>query len=248
MTTHANRIAIVTGAARGIGQAICRGLAKRSVAAVIGVDLQDMSETREQVKSSGAQWGEKTLDVSNPAQVRKAAEEILQEFGRCDILVNNAGIFPSKAFDELTYDEWRRVMAVNVDSQFLMSRSFIASMKANNWGRIVNIGSSSVQQPAANFAAYRASKMAVIGLTRGMAADLGQYGITVNVVSPSLTATPGATEFGNAVRLQAVSQRQAIKRIAQPDDIVGTVLFLTSEDCAFVTGQTLIADGGLSFS
>ena len=235
MSTHQGRVAVITGAARGIGQAICRGIAARG-AEVVGLDLRDMAETAAQVQACGASWMGQQLDVSSAPDVARVAREILTQRGRCDILVNNAGIYPAKAFDELEFEEWRHVMAVNVDSQFLLCRALVGSMKANGWGRIVNITSGSVQFPVANLSAYKASKMAVIGLTRGMAADLGQYGITVNAASPSLTRTPGAQEFGNAVRFEQMAQLQAIKRVAEPDDVVGTILFLTSEDAHFMTG------------
>jgi NAD(P)-dependent dehydrogenase (short-subunit alcohol dehydrogenase family) len=246
MKTHQDRVAVVTGAARGIGQAICHRLAERG-AKVVGLDLLDMTETAHLVQAAGVEWMGRRLDVSSPPDVTRVTNEILAHFGRCEILVNNAGIYPSKPFDELTFEEWRRIMTVNIDSQFLMCRAVVGSMKAQGWGRIVNITSGSVQLAGANLSAYKASKMAVIGLTRGMSADLGQYGITVNAASPSITRTPGTVEFGNYVRLEQLAQRQAIKRVAEPDDVVGTILFLTSEDAHFVTGQTLLADGGLCY-
>jgi len=247
MTTHEGRIAVVTGAGRGLGQAIAAGLAARG-ANIVGVDIADAAETRALVEASGAEWLGIVADVSSPDDVTRVAEEALARFERCDILVNNAGIFPNCPFDELSFEEWRRVLGVNLDSQFLMSRAFVPSMKERGWGRIVNITSGSVQLATERTAAYKASKMGTIGLTRGMAADLGRYGITVNAASPSLTRTPGVLDSGSAAAaLEIMATRQAIKRVSEPTDIVGLILFLTGEDSHFVTGQTILADGGLCY-
>ena len=247
MTTHAGRVAIVTGAARGIGQAIAAGLAARG-AVVVGVDIAEAEETRALVEAQGARWLGITGDVSSPDDVRRIAERVLLHFGTCDILVNNAGIFPACAFEELSFEAWRKVFAVNLDSQFLMSQAVVPAMKAGGWGRIVNFTSGSVQLATENTTAYKASKMGAIGLTRAMSADLGKYGITVNAASPSLTRTPGVLSSPSAAgRLEEMARMQAIKRVSEPSDVVGLILFLTGEDSHFVTGQTILADGGLSY-
>lgn len=247
MGTHRGKISVVTGASRGIGQSIAVGLAQRG-AAVVGVDVTNLAETKEKVEGAGADWLGVVADVSSPTAVAGAADEIMSEFGRCDVLINNAGIFPTCSFDDLSFEEWRNVIAVNLDSQFLMSKAMVPSMKRGGWGRIVNFTSGSVQLATENTAAYKASKMGVIGLTRAMSADLGKFGITVNATSPSVTRTPGVLESPNAAKkLAAIANMQAIKRVCEPDDIVGLVLFLTSETAHFITGQTILADGGLSY-
>ena len=247
MTSHTGKVAVVTGAARGIGQAIAAGLAARG-ASIVGVDIAGTEETRVLVEASAAKWLGIVADVSSPADVARLTEETLSRFGKCDIVVNNAGIFPGCAFEDLTFDAWRKVISTNLDSQFLVSQAFVPSMKARGWGRIVNLTSGSVQFSTEKGAAYKASKMGAIGLTRGMAADLGKYGITVNAASPSLTRTPGVLSINGATnRLNAIAEAQAIKRVSEPTDIVGLVLFLTGEDSHFVTGQTILADGGLSY-
>jgi NAD(P)-dependent dehydrogenase (short-subunit alcohol dehydrogenase family) len=247
MTTHSGRVAVVSGAARGIGQAIAAGLAARG-ATVVGVDLIDAEETGRLVAASSTDWLSIIADVSSPDGVAGVADQVLKRFGRCDILVNNAGIFPACPFDEMSFEAWRNIISINLDSQFLMSRAFVPAMKERGWGRIVNMTSGSVQLVNENTSAYKASKMGTIGLTRGMSADLGKYGITVNAASPSLTRTPGVLSSPNAAdRLEMIAQRQAIKRVSQPNDVVGLILFLTSEDSHFVTGQTVLADGGLSY-
>lgn len=244
--THQDRVAVVTGAAAGIGQATAAGLARRG-ASVVGVDLSDASETGAIVQAAGGKWLGLKADVSSPAEVEAAAKAVFETFSKVDILVNNAGVFPKRAFEELTYEEWKRVLAINLDSQFLMSQAFVPSMKASGWGRIVNLTSGSVQIAAENFSAYKASKMGTIGLTRGMAADLGRYGINVNAASPSLTRTAGVMSYGAREMLETAAHMQAIKRISEPEDIVGLILFLTSEDSHFVTGQTILADGGFTY-
>ena len=247
MTTHKGKVAVVTGAARGIGQAIAAGLAARG-ASIVGVDIAEAVETCGLVKASAAEWLGLVADVSSPADVSRLAEETLSRFGKCDIVVNNAGIFPAYAFEDLSFDAWRHVISTNLDSQFLVSQAFVPSMKERGWGRIVNMTSGSVQLSTERGAAYKASKMGAIGLTRGMAADLGKYGITVNAASPSLTRTPGVLSINGATnRLNTIAEAQAIKRVSEPTDIVGLVLFLTGEDSHFVTGQTILADGGLSY-
>jgi len=247
MTTHTGRVAVVTGAARGIGQSIATGLAVRG-ASVVGVDIDEAQETRELVEASGAQWLGAVSDVSSPSDVEWIAEQTLGRFGRCDILVNNAGIYPACPFEELSFEAWRKVLSVNLDSQFLMSKAFVPSMKARAWGRIVNLTSGSVQLSTENTAAYKTSKMGTIGLTRAMSADLGRYGITVNAASPSLTRTPGVLSSQRmADKLETLAKMQAIKRVSEPTDIVGLILFLTGEDSHFVTGQTILADGGLCY-
>jgi NAD(P)-dependent dehydrogenase (short-subunit alcohol dehydrogenase family) len=244
--SHEGKVAVVTGAARGLGQAICHRLAERG-ADVAGIDIGDMGETGGLVSAAGAKWLAVRADVTSDADVSRAASEVQAAFGRCDVLVNNAGIYGAVAWDDLDWDTWRNYHSVNVDSQFLMCKAFVPGMKARNWGRIVNITSDSVLIPMAGSVAYKASKMAVIGFTRGLAGDLAAHGITVNAASPSLTRTPGVMERIGEERLQTMSSRQLIKRIAEPDDLTGLVLFLTSDDAGFVTGQTMMADGGLTF-
>ena len=247
MTTHVGKTAVVTGAARGIGRAIAAGLAARG-ANIVGVDITEAHETRELEEASAVQWLGIEADVSSPTDVARLAQETVSRFGGCDIVVNNAGIFPACAFEDLSFDAWRNVISTNLDSQFLVSQAFVPSMKERGWGRIVNMTSGSVQLSTPKGSAYKASKMGAIGLTRGMAADLGKYGITVNAASPSLTRTPGVLSIvGASNRLNVVAEAQAIKRVSEPTDIVGLVLFLTGEDSHFVTGQTMLADGGLCY-
>ncbi|MEU4476302.1 SDR family oxidoreductase [Micromonospora sp. NPDC023888] len=236
-------MAVVTGAGRGIGQAVARNLGERG-ATVVAIDLKNPEETVDLLTSGGHTAIGLTADVSDPEQTAAAGAEAIGRFGKVDILVNNAGIFPFYTIEELDYDKWRRVLAVNLDSQFLMVKAVLAGMKKGGWGRIVNLTSNSIITAAPGLSHYMASKMGDIGFSRGLANDLAPFGITVNAVGPTLTITPGVREIHPPEALEAIAQAQAIKRNALPDDLVGTIAFLTSDDAAFVTGQTIMADGG----
>lgn len=247
MKTHEGRTAVVTGAARGIGQTICRGLAERG-ADVAGIDIADLGETGELVRAAGGNWLGVSADASDTADVARACGDVMRRFGRCDIVVNNAGIYGYVAWDDVDWETWRRYHRVNLDSQFLMCKAFVPDMKVRGWGRIVNITSDSVALSIPGTVPYKTTKMAIIGFTRGLATDLAPHGITVNAASPSLTRTPGVIECMGEERLREIAERQMIKKVAEPKDFVGLVLFLTGEDAHFVTGQTLFADGGLAFA
>ncbi|MFZ0088283.1 MAG: SDR family oxidoreductase [Solirubrobacteraceae bacterium] len=244
MSSHDGRFAVVTGAASGFGRAICSELARRG-AEIIAVDLNSADETISEVEEIGRRALGLHADVSRPDHVAAIQEEMIAFGGRVDILVNNAGVFPFKDIFELEYEQWKRTQEVNVDSQFLMTKVVIGSMREHGWGRIVNLASNSLGLAVPGLAHYMASKGGVIGLTRALASDLAPFGVTVNAISPTASRTPGGSQNIGDELLERVAQMQAIKRVGVAIDIVGTVCFLTSEDCAFVTGQTIVADGGL---
>lgn len=247
LKTHAGRIALVTGSAVGLGRAICVGLAQRG-ATVIGFDLTDSDETGKLVEAEGGEWMSVQGDVSSEESVAALFKAIDQRFGRLDILINNAGIFPFIRFEDMTLEQWRRVQNINVDGVFLMCKEVVPLMKRHEYGRIVNMVSCSVEGTTRGYSAYKTSKLGVVGLTRGLSTEVGDFGITVNAVSPSFTETPGNNANNNGPeKYVAFAQFQAIRRPAQPDDVLGAVLFMASDDCHFVTGQTLYANGGLNF-
>ena len=214
---------------------------------MVAVAVGDLGATERLVRAAQRDWLGMHADVSSPEDTRRVAQEVQARFGHCDILVNNAGIFPLQGWNQVDYDAWRKVLAVNLDSQFRMCHALVPLMKRGGWGRIVNITSDSLFSTGAGMTVYKASKAGVIGFTRGLAADVGAYGLTMNAVGPALTRTPGVEESGHAAFLHGSAQRRIIKRIAEPDDVVGTVLFLTSDDSYFVTGQTIMANGGGGF-
>jgi NAD(P)-dependent dehydrogenase (short-subunit alcohol dehydrogenase family) len=241
--THAGKVALVTGAARGIGQALAQRFAERG-ASVVGVDLLDQTETGALVRQAGAAFLPIRADLTSEADVAAAAAST-QRFGQLHILVNCAGIYPMHSWDDLDYATWKHVMAVNVDSQFLMCKAFVPQMRTHRYGRIINFTSGIFQMPVPRYVAYRTSKAACIGLTRSLAADLGEFGITVNAVSPSFVITPGVLAIGNDNIMDQIVAAQSIKRPSTPFDIAGLVLFLASDEAEFITGQTMHADGGL---
>ncbi len=242
--THAGRVAVVSGAARGIGRALAEGLASRG-AHVVAVDVLDSEETAAAIAAAGGTCMALVADVGSPLEVARVAREV----GRCDVLVNNAALLGTTPFLELDHERFRETLRVNLESQFLLARAFAPGMVDRRWGRIVNVASSSLFTSTPGLTAYMASKGGVLGLTSALANDLGPHGITVNAVSPGLTRTPGVdadVEAGilSAAAIDAAVATQAIPRHGTADDLVGLVLFLTGDDASFVTGQFLVADGG----
>ena len=241
----ARRVAVVTGAGRGFGQAVCVALA-RAGADVLAVDLDEPAETVRLVEAEGAKAVGLVADVADPQAADLVTRELAERMGRCDILVNNAGVYPAKRILDLDYAGWRRVLAVNLDGQFLMAKAVLPFMREAGWGRIVNMTSNTVGLALPGLTHYVASKMGVIGFTRALASDVAPFGVTVNAIGPTLTRTPGLAESPiNEAAQQHVVSLQAIKRQGEPDDILGAVLFLTGDQSAFITGQTLMVDGGL---
>ncbi len=239
----AGKVAVVTGGGTGLGRAYARRLAQDGATVCIG-DLASTEETEALVAADGGSALGFPLDVSSAASVSKFCADVLDRLGRCDVLVNNAGIYPVQPFDEIDFDAWRRVLAVNLDGTFLMSKGFVPTMKEQGWGRIVNVATTVGSMAIEGFVHYTASKLGVIGLTRALASELGQHGTTVNCICPGLVVTPGTQAGPQAGWFDSVAQTQAIKRRQVPEDVVGLVSYLASDDSAFLTGQTLVVDGG----
>ena len=242
---HAGRVAVVTGAARGIGQAIAVGLAGQGATVVIG-DVGDLTQTSELIAKVGHPAVAARLDVSDPAVADGVRERVAAELGRVDILVNNAAIFESATWDDLDFALWQKIMAVNLNGPMLMCKAFLPLMRGRGWGRIINMASATVAIASPVSIAYRTSKMAVIGFTRALSATLGDDGITVNVVLPSLTRTAMTEGLPEAIVSNSLG-RQVIHRMAEPDDIAGSVLILAADQAGWITGQMIMANGGNSF-
>jgi NAD(P)-dependent dehydrogenase (short-subunit alcohol dehydrogenase family) len=250
---HQDKVAVVSGAAAGLGQAFAMRLAEDG-AHVVLVDRASADDTLRRVQGKGRQAIAVACDVSDPADVAKLAAQVDAKFGRADILVNAAGIYPVQAFDDITFEDWRKVLAVNLDSMFLMTKAFSGGMRQRGWGRIVNIASDTVSLTVPDFTHYITSKSGVIGFTRAIATEFAKKGVTANVIAPGLTRTPGTLarpESGWAGRnsvegwFEMIAEHVPMGRVGVPDDLVGTMSYLTSDDSAYVTGQTIFVCGGL---
>jgi NAD(P)-dependent dehydrogenase (short-subunit alcohol dehydrogenase family) len=228
LRTHEGRMALVTGAGQGIGQAIALALAERG-AQVIATDLTPPEET---VRKIGPAAFALQLDVTQEEQWRSAAAKT-RDVGEVDIVVNNAGYFPNRSIDELA--TWRKTFATNLDSHFLSAKYFLLAMRKKKWGRFVGISSNMVGLAIPGMSHYIATKMGIIGFMRGLANDVANDGITANAVLPGLTNTL-ATAPQSEEQKRGTWEQQAIKRTGEPEDVTGAVLFLTNDDAAFITG------------
>jgi NAD(P)-dependent dehydrogenase (short-subunit alcohol dehydrogenase family) len=242
------KTALVTGGAAGIGLAVAKGFYEQGARVVI-VDLRGAKEAATSLDASGTRAIGLTADVTVDAQVDEAVRQTIVAFGSVDILVNNAGIatsIPPRPFHEIATDEWMRVYDVNVMGIFRFCRAVLQPMKMAGGGKIVNIGSAAAFKGVPLLLHYVSSKGAVLAMTRSLAKELGEHNILVNCVAPGFTISPSVlANEGQMSTSRSISlQGRAIARDQYPEDLVGAVLFLASEDAAFMTGQTLVVDGG----
>ena len=244
----AGKVAVVSGSAQGIGQAFAHRLSDDGASVVLVEHETSCADTKDNIESAGGETLVVKGDVSSADDVASLAEEVGKSFDRVDILVNNAGIYPMQPFLEMTFDEWREMFATNIDSVFHMCKAFVPGMADNGWGRVVNLGSTSYIAGMANYTHYNATKAAVVGFTRSLAIEFGPQGLTANTIAPSLVRTP-TTDSGPQAdgMFEGFLDQQAIKRTETPEDIAGTLSWLVSDDAAFVTGQTILVDGGWRF-
>ncbi|MET0254817.1 MAG: SDR family NAD(P)-dependent oxidoreductase [Luteibacter sp.] len=243
MKTHEGKVAIVTGGRQGIGRGVANLLAQRGAKVVI-VNRQDASKEAAEIGGGAIAIA---ADVTREADWASIAATVEARFGHADILVNAAGVYPLATLADMTPDAWRHVMAVNLDAHVLGARAIVPLMRKAGGGAIVTVGSDAVSMvtpPGMGFSHYVASKMGAIGLVRALANELAADNIIVNAVHPGITDTEGAAGMPDEQKAQ-VYMTQAIKRLGTPADIAGPVAFLTSDDARFVTGQTLVVDGGL---
>lgn len=190
------------------------------------------------------------VDIGDVVSVERAAAAIDERYGRCDVLVNNAAIFSTikmRPFEQIPVDEWTRVLHVNITGTFLMTRAMVPLMRRNRWGRVINVSSAAYVMGRPNYLHYTTSKAAVVGMTRSMARELGVDGITVNALLPGATDTEVPRETVTPEQKQQQIAMRCIHREEGPRDLEGVVSFLASDDSAFVTGQSLVVDGGYSF-
>jgi 2-hydroxycyclohexanecarboxyl-CoA dehydrogenase len=237
------KVAVVTGAARGLGRAISLRLAEDGVA-VSAWDLnrEGAEETAQMIRDSGVESVACGGDASSSADVAAAVARTHDELGRISILVNNAALSPFCRFEELTEEAWDRLMAINLKGPFLCCKAIIPDMVEAGWGRIINISSSSAQTGASSMAHYVASKGGVIGLTKALALEYAERGITVNNVPPNFVDTEGLRAA--PVDVEAFARTTPMKRTGEPRNIAAAVAFLASEDADYITGHTLGVNGG----
>ena len=241
------KVAVVTGAAQGIGRAIADGLAAEG-ARIVVVDLQ----RAEEAAGAYADGVGLIADVANEADVARVVSEARETCGSIDVLVNNAGLYASLAmrpFTEIPLEEWRQVMDVNVASMFLTCRAVVPVMREQGGGKIVNISSGTPFRGVPFLLHYVTSKGAIVALTRALAKELGRDGIHVNCVAPGFTMSEGVQahpEVVDALRDVSVAAR-TIQRDQVPEDVAGAVVFLCTPAADFVTGQTMVIDGGQFF-
>jgi NAD(P)-dependent dehydrogenase (short-subunit alcohol dehydrogenase family) len=241
------KVAVVTGAGQGIGNAIAGGLAAEGARIVVA----DLQRAEEAARSFDDGVG-LTVDVADESDVERMAQEVVNRCGRLDILVNNAGLYASLAmrpFTEIPVQEWRHVMDVNVLSMFLTCRAVVPRMRAQGGGRIVNISSGTQFRGVPFLLHYVTSKGAIVAFTRALAKELGGDEVLVNCVAPGFTMSEGVREHPEvieALRQVSISAR-TLQRDQQPEDVVGAVLFLCGPGAAFITGQTIVIDGGQYF-
>jgi len=247
----AGKTAIITGAARGIGAAFAKGFGKEGANVVIA-DKRDGAATVAAVEQAGGRAIYVATDVTKQDQCDAVAKSAVERFGGIDILVNNAGILVTiKPFMEVTSEEWMEVMAINTLGPFHCIKSVFPFMK-DKGGKIINISSGTVLEGAPGLPQYIASKGAVMAFTRGMARDLGDYKINVNAIAPGFTHSEGGEEFDRNKKFPPVPldeiqlPMRCFKQPVYPEDLVGTAIFLASDDSRMITGQLILHDGGMS--
>ena len=241
------KVAIVTGAAQGIGRAIAEGLAAAG-ARIVVADLQGAEEAA----ASFPEGVGIAADVANEDDVRRLVDEVVERCGTVDILVNNAGVYASlemRPFEQIPLDEWRKVMDVNVASMFLMCRAVVPVMRAGGGGKIVNISSGTPFRGVPFLLHYVTSKGAIVALTRALAKEIGKDNVLVNCVAPGFTMSAGVEAHPEVIeKLRDVSvSARTLQRDQVPEDVVGAVVFLCGPGSGFITGQSIVIDGGQTF-
>ena len=244
------KVIIVTGAARGIGKAYAKALAKEGAHVVVSDILGDLAKaTAAEITSAGGTALAVRSDISIESEANKLAEETYNNFGKIDVLVNNAAKYAGlkrRPFYEIDVNEWDQVQSVNLKGTFLCIKAVFPYMK-DHGGKVVNISSATFYAGSPGLAHYVASKAGVIGLTRALSKELGQYNITINAIAPGFTITEANLDMNPDPKYKVeMANARALKRDEYPDDLVGTMLYLCSGDSDFMTGQTLVIDGGRS--
>lgn len=242
------RVAVITGAGQGIGKAYANRLAEEGAKVVIAdINEANANSVANSLMNNGMEATAITVDVSNKESVHNMVNRVVEKYGKVDILVNNAAIFSNiqlKPFEELTIDEWDLTMAVNLRGPLLCCQAVIPHMKKQKSGRIINISSGTIFMGMPNYLHYVTSKAGVVGFTRALAREVGDYGVTVNTLCPGSTMTEISRDPEMIRRKKELVKDLCIKKIQEPEDLVGTLAYLASDDAGFVTGQMINVDGG----
>jgi 3-oxoacyl-[acyl-carrier protein] reductase len=241
------RVAIVTGGAKGLGRAFALRLAQEGahLMVVTRKDMDNLEKTVRLIQDLGGKASPFQADVAQESDTRAMAKAAIDAFGHIDILVNNAAIYDGikrKPFYEIDLDEWDLVMTVNVKGAFLSTRAVFPYMKEQGYGKIINLASEVFFTGSHGFAHYVASKGGIIGLTRALAVELGTHNICVNCVAPGFTDTEASRGLADVTKYD--TSKTPLRRLETPEDLTGAVIFLASPESDFITGQTLLVDGG----
>ena len=245
----ANRVIVVTGAAGGLGTAYARSLADHG-AAVVLTDIEEGKPAVEELTASNPRTLFIKTDIRSMDEVQRLVDTTVSRFGGIDVLINNAALFSDlirQPFERLTIEDWEKVLAVNVIGSFLCARAVVPIMKARQSGKIINVASNVVHKGLPFLLHYVASKGAVLAMTRALASELGEFGITVNAIAPGYILHEETAKSDQGRNEQVVKLR-AISRTQTPDDLLGTIMFLASGESDFITGQTIVVDGGEVFA
>ena len=242
----AGKIALITGASRGLGKAMALALAGEGVnIALVARDLEALDKTAEEVRTTGSGTRVFQADVTREKEVLQLEKDVAQAFGRIHILINNAGINVRKQLTEFTLDEWRSVLDTNLTGTFLMSRAFVPHMKGNGYGRVINLASTMAHVSIPGRTAYSASKSAILGLTRSLALELAPDGITVNAISPGPFATEMNTSLMENPQLNAqFLAKIPVGRWGRVEEVGQLAVYLCSPEAGFITGTDVLIDGG----
>lgn len=241
-----NKVALVTGGSKGLGKAMVRGLAQA------GADVFISARSEEELKAAlveilegtGRRGAYAVADMNRRDDVRRLAQTALEKMGKVDILINNAGTNTPQPIDEIKDEDWDRVMEINLNSCMILTRALVPQMKARKWGRIIHISSIMALVSNNGRNVYSATKAALMGLARASALDLGEHGITVNCLAPGpfLTDLPG--KLLSPAEKERFARMTALNRWGEPNELIGPALLLASDAGSYITGETLVVDGG----